>query len=191
MRGEDPSRTNNKHCSLTLSQGASREEVAPLGLVAGINFIVNGDGGGITKFYFVPKSWWFSLKKLVFKVHYITLALLLKFGSNAKVQDNEGTTPLHYVAMHCDKKECAALLCAAGASVRSRNHGNVTAVQVARSLEIREYLKQLLKAPPRLEHFCLLAIRKGLGTNLKNADDLPLPRPLKDKILFKILPQVI
>ena len=57
MRGEDPSRTNNKHCSLTLSQRASREEVAPLGLVAGINFIVNGDGGGITKFYFVPKSW--------------------------------------------------------------------------------------------------------------------------------------
>ena len=59
MRGEDPSRTNNnKFCSLTLSQqGASREEVAPLGLVAGINFIVNGDGGGITKFYFVPKSW--------------------------------------------------------------------------------------------------------------------------------------
>ena len=46
MRGEDPSRTNNKHCSLTLSQGALREEVAPLGLVAGINFIVNGDGGG-------------------------------------------------------------------------------------------------------------------------------------------------
>ena len=40
MRGEDPSRTNNKHCSLTLSQGASREEVAPLGLVAGINFMV-------------------------------------------------------------------------------------------------------------------------------------------------------
>ena len=57
MRGEDLSRTNNKHCSLTLSQRASREEVAPLGLVAGINFIVNGDGGGITKFYFVPKSW--------------------------------------------------------------------------------------------------------------------------------------
>ena len=50
-------RTNNKHCSLTLSQGVSIEEVAPLGLEAGINFIVNGGGGGgITKFYFVTKS---------------------------------------------------------------------------------------------------------------------------------------
>ena len=118
--------------------------------------------------------------------------MLLKFGSDAKVQDNEGTTPLHYVAMHCERKECAALLCAAGASVRCRNHGNVTAVQVARSAEVRSFLKQLLWTPPRLEHFCLLVVRGRLGTNLKDKTErLPLPRPLKDKIVFKALPRVI
>ena len=128
----------------------------------------------------------------VFKVHYTTLALLLKFGSDAKVQDNEGTTPLHYVAMHCEEKECAALLCAAGASIACRNHGNATAVQVAHSADIRGFLRQLLRTPSRLEHFCLLAVRKGLGTKLKEkAEDLPLPRLLKDKILFKTLPRII
>lgn len=108
------------------------------------------------------------------------------------MQDNEGTTPLHYVAMHCERKECAALLCAAGANVRCRNHGNVTAVQVAHSADIRSFLRKLLKTPPRLEHFCLLVVRQRLGTNLNSkADDLPLPRPLKDKLLFKTLPRII
>ena len=129
---------------------------------------------------------------VVLKVHYTTLALLLKFGSNAKVQDSEGTTPLHYVAMHCEREQCAVLLCAAGADVRCRSHGNVTAVQVAHSEEVRRFLRKLQTTPPRLEHFCLLVIRERLGTNLKDsAESLPLPKPLKDKILFKTLPRVI
>ena len=129
---------------------------------------------------------------VVLKVHYTTLALLLKFGSDAKVKDNEGTTPLHYVAMHCETEQCAALLCAAGADVRCRNHGNVTAVQVAHSEEVRHFLKKVQRTPPRLEHLCLLVIRERLGTNLKeSAESLPLPTPLKDKILFKTLPRVI
>ena len=108
------------------------------------------------------------------------------------MKDSDGATPLHYVAMHCEREQCAALLCAAGASVRSRNHGNTTAVQVARSEEVRSFHKKLQRTPPKLEHFCLLVIRERLGTNLENkTESLPLPKSLKDKILFKTLPRVI
>ena len=125
-------------------------------------------------------------------MHYTTLALLLKFGSSANVRDNEGITPLHYVAMHCERKECAALLCAAGASVRYRNHGNVTAVQVARFAEVKSFLTQLERMPPRLEHLCLLVVRQGLRNDLTTkTQHLPLPKPLQDKILFKTLPRVL
>ena len=129
---------------------------------------------------------------LVSKVHYITLALLLKFGSDANVRDNDGITPLHYVAMYCENKECAALLCAAGASVRNQNRGKVTAIHVARCAEVHEFLKQVETIPLRLEHLCLLVVRKELGTNLKNkAEYLPLPKPLKDKLLFKKLQKIV
>ncbi|PFX20579.1 Ankyrin repeat and SOCS box protein 7 [Stylophora pistillata] len=125
-------------------------------------------------------------------VHYITLALLLKFGSDAKVRDNDGVTPLHYVAMYCENEECAALLCAAGASVRNCNHGKVTTVHVARSAEVHNFLKQLETIPLRLEHLCLLVLRQRLGTNFKDkTENLPLPKPLKDKLLFKKLPRVV
>lgn len=131
-------------------------------------------------------------KTSFFQVHYTTLALLLKFGSSANVRDNEGITPLHYVAMHCERKECAALLCAAGASVRYRNHGNVTAVHVARFAEVKTFLRQLERMPPRLEHLCLLVVRQELRNDLiTKAQHLPLPKPLKDKILFKTLPRVL
>lgn len=93
--------------------------------------------------------------------------------------------------MHCEREECAALLCSAGASVRYRNHGNLTAVQVARFAEVKRFLRQLEGIPSRLEHLCLLVVRQTLGTDLKNkAEDLPLPKPLKDKILFKTLPRL-
>jgi len=106
--------------------------------------------------------------------------------------DNEGITPLHYVAMHCERKECAALLCAAGASIRYRYHGNVTAVQVARFAEVKSFLRQLERMPPRLEHLCLLTVRQALINNLTTkAQQLPLPKPLKDKILFKTLPRIL
>lgn len=108
------------------------------------------------------------------------------------MKDNEGITPLHYVAMHCEKKECAALLCAAGASVRYRDYCNVTPLHVARCTEVNKFLRKLEKIPPRLEHLCLLVVRQGLGTDLKHkAECLPLPTPLKDKILFKTLPRII
>lgn len=114
------------------------------------------------------------------------------FGSSANVMDNEGITPLHYVAMHCERKECAALLCAAGASIRYRYHGNVTAVHVARFAEVKSFLRQLERMPPRLEHLCLLTVRQALINNLTTkAQQLPLPKPLKDKILFKTLPRIL
>lgn len=126
------------------------------------------------------------------KVHYTTLALLLKFGSDANVRDNDGVTPLHYVAMYCENKECAALLCVAGASVRNCNPGKVTAVHVARRAEVHNFLKQLETIPLRLEHLCLLVLRQGLGTNFKDKTEyLPLPKPLKDKLLFKKLPRIV
>lgn len=140
----------------------------------------------------IPSAVFPKLLSSFFEVHYTTLALLLKFGSSANVRDNEGITPLHYVAMHCERKECAALLCAAGASVRYRNHGNVTAVHVARFAEVKTFLRQLERMPPRLEHLCLLVVRQQLRNDLiTKAQHLPLPKPLKDKILFKTLPRVL
>ena len=94
--------------------------------------------------------------------------------------------------MHCERKECAALLCAAGASITYRNQGNVTAVHVARFAEVKSFLRRLERMPPRLEHLCLLAVRLGLRNDLTTkAQHLPLPKPLKDKILFKTLPRVL
>ena len=78
-KGEDQQQTLYAY---TEPGGIDRvEEVAPLGLVAGINFIVNGGGEGITKFYFVTKSWWFSLKKTCFQgtLHHVSIVTQVWF----------------------------------------------------------------------------------------------------------------
>lgn len=128
----------------------------------------------------------------IFQFHCTILALILNSGSSVTVQDNEGITPLHHVAMYCEREQCTALLCAAGANVRRRNHGNITAAQLARIAATKRMLRKLRKTPPKLEHFCMLVIRQRLGTCLRTkAEQLPLPKALKDKLLHKTLSKVI
>ena len=98
----------------------------------------------------------------MFQFHCTILALLLNSGSSVTVQDNEGITPLHHVAMYCEREQCTALLCAVRANVRRRNHGNMTAAQLARVAATKRMLRKLWKTPPRPEQFCMLVIRQRL-----------------------------
>lgn len=128
----------------------------------------------------------------MFQLHCIILAFLLNSGSSVTVQDNEGITPLPHAVMYCEREQCTALLCAAGANVRRRNHGNMTAAQLARVAATKRMLRKLRKTPPRLEQFCMLVIRQRLGTCLRTkAEQLPFPKALKDKLLQKTLSKVI
>jgi len=128
----------------------------------------------------------------MFQFHCTILALQLNSGSSVTVQDNEGITPLHHVATYCEREQCTAFLRAAGANVRRRNHGNMTAAQLARVAVTKRMLRKLRKTPPRLEQFCMLVIRQRLGTCLRTkAEQLPLPKALKDKLLHKTLSKVI
>lgn len=55
----------------------------------------------------------------VFKVYYIILVFLFKFGFDVNVRDNDGIILFYYVVMYCENKECVVFLCVVGVSVRN------------------------------------------------------------------------
>jgi len=109
--------------------------------------------------------------------------LLLDYGSDVLLQDDQGYTPLHLAAAWGCPLTVQILLDAAS-DIYAKNRNNKKATDVSQSSAGSSLLHAAAcQTPKLLQYLCILVIRKLLCNNpMQKIDRLPVSQLLKDQI---------
>lgn len=108
--------------------------------------------------------------------------LLLDYGSDVLLQDDQGYTPLHLAAAWGCPLTVQVLLDAAS-DIYATNRNNKTAADVSQSSAGSSLLHAVACQTPKLQYLCILVIRKLLCNDpVQKIDRLPVSQLLKDRI---------
>ena len=112
------------------------------------------------------------------------MQVLLSFGSDVLLQDDQGYTPLHLAAAWGHSPACVEILLNAGSNICAVNRNFKTPADISQSHEASLILHGAACQPCTLKYLCVIAVRKMLGCNLlSEICQLPVPECLKKCIL--------
>ena len=108
--------------------------------------------------------------------------LLLDYGSDVLLQDDQGYTPLHLAAAWGCPLTVQVLLDAAS-DIYAKNRNNKTPADVSQSSTGSSLLYAAACQTPKLQYLCILVIRKLLCNDpMQKIDRLPVSQLLKERI---------